>query len=569
VANQQTTLQKFFAGKSFIVPQYQRGYAWKHQNIMDLFNDIKEAIEIGSGHYIGTVVLIETADKNVYGIVDGQQRITTLIMLIDAIIKNITNQDDKIFYRRTYIEKSGSFVLTPLPRDQEFFFSIMRGVNTVDAENKSQRLMKYASEKLNDLVKESIHEPLQILEAIESLSILEFIEKKESDAIRIFETVNDRGVRLSEMDKVKSKLFYFSNKYLEGELDQSINVSFGSIFVSYDSIKEISKQQKIGIVSSKEFTEDNFLKHHHICFSADSNDPSSDVIMRDIDSTLKEFRDENNFDGMKYYISDYIESLKQYVLSFEQIMIKTQEDSDYYKLFRILGLTVAFYPIITQLESKGILDEILPNRNITVLDMITIIEIRLFKVRRYAGTKYIAEFARDLNKAWSIEKIEKELERFCILENSQSYFIEQLNGDMYGQTALLRTLFITYCEELRGRRYSIRELSSIMRQDPTIEHILPQEPAFGLTAYGFNVGIGEYEEYKNKLGNLTILKRSDNSAIGNNHIVDKLEVYAKSGFKITEVLAAKIETELNNTFKKKQIKERTEELVQLFAERWK
>ena len=53
-------IQDFFNRKFFEIPKYQRGFAWDKENIRDLFNDIKEAEEVNSSHYIGTVVLSKT-----------------------------------------------------------------------------------------------------------------------------------------------------------------------------------------------------------------------------------------------------------------------------------------------------------------------------------------------------------------------------------------------------------------------------------------------------------------------------------------------------------------------------
>lgn len=50
-------IQDFFNRKFFEIPKYQKGFAWNKENIRDLFNDIREAEEVNSSHYIGTVVL--------------------------------------------------------------------------------------------------------------------------------------------------------------------------------------------------------------------------------------------------------------------------------------------------------------------------------------------------------------------------------------------------------------------------------------------------------------------------------------------------------------------------------
>jgi uncharacterized protein with ParB-like and HNH nuclease domain len=80
----QQSLKQFFASKFFEIPKYQRSYAWEKQNVRELFEDIREALETKANHYIGTIVLAKTMDDNIYNVVDGQQRLTTIVMFISV-----------------------------------------------------------------------------------------------------------------------------------------------------------------------------------------------------------------------------------------------------------------------------------------------------------------------------------------------------------------------------------------------------------------------------------------------------------------------------------------------------
>ena len=73
------TLEKFFTGKYFKIPAYQRDYAWSIDNIDDLFEDIIESIETNTAHYIGTFILSQKDGEESYYVVDGQQRLKTLL----------------------------------------------------------------------------------------------------------------------------------------------------------------------------------------------------------------------------------------------------------------------------------------------------------------------------------------------------------------------------------------------------------------------------------------------------------------------------------------------------------
>ena len=89
-----TTLEVFFTGKFFRIPSYQRDYAWDTGNVDDLLDDIIEAIETITTHYIGTFILSKTSHPSVYNVVDGQQRLTTLIMLFNVAIRELGTSTD-------------------------------------------------------------------------------------------------------------------------------------------------------------------------------------------------------------------------------------------------------------------------------------------------------------------------------------------------------------------------------------------------------------------------------------------------------------------------------------------
>jgi len=562
----QQTLNQFFTKKIFEVPKYQRSYAWDTSNIRELYEDIQEALDTQSSHYIGTVVLARTGKKDVYHVVDGQQRLTTITMFISSLINKLKDKTDKEYYRRLYIKNRDDFKFTPLVRDSDFFHKLLSG-HKVTPQNKSQRYLIEAYESIENITDVNIIDHLEFLKSIEDLYILEFIEEKDGDAIRIFQTVNDRGKELSRLDKIKSLLFYFSNKYLGEKLDDIINDTFGDIFEYYDDIKQVAEDRSVNTISSSVFSEDDLMRHHHICFSEESYDPTAQQVMDNIKASLLMFRKNKDYEGLENYIRKYIKSLIDYVRSFKAIIDKTTTDEIYYKLFSILGLSVVYYPVITQMERLGILDKQLHSKPITVIEMIEIIDVRVLKIREYAGRKYIADFAYNLNNTkMAFKDIEDHLLWFNNFEISDDRFKDYLSDyDYFKQTGLLRLLFIDYCERLKSKKYTLAELETIMKTEPTIEHILSQTPKFKPKSYGFS-SEEDFENYKNIIGNLTILEKKINSSIKNDDLVNKITGYDKSKFIVTKRLATKLSKD--KVFKKDSLKERTKIIVDDFSTRW-
>ena len=125
-----STLEVFFTGKFFRIPTYQRDYAWDTGNVDDLFDDIIEAIETNTNHYIGTFILSETSRPKLYNVVDGQQRLTTLIMLFNVAIKELGTPTDQIIYGDKFIksQNDSTWRLELLNDNCTFFQEMLEGL---------------------------------------------------------------------------------------------------------------------------------------------------------------------------------------------------------------------------------------------------------------------------------------------------------------------------------------------------------------------------------------------------------------------------------------------------------
>ncbi|MBA7534916.1 hypothetical protein ES705_27166 [subsurface metagenome] len=113
-----------FNKRYFEIPKYQRGYSWDRQNVRDLFEDIREAIESDSSHYMGTVVLSEgTPQGEHYFVVDGQQRLATISLIISEITRRLPKADAD--YNSRFYIREAEYRLKLLGRDKEYFENIL------------------------------------------------------------------------------------------------------------------------------------------------------------------------------------------------------------------------------------------------------------------------------------------------------------------------------------------------------------------------------------------------------------------------------------------------------------
>ena len=556
-----------FNKRFFDIPKYQRGFAWEKTHVRDLYEDIVESIETNSEHFLGTLVLSQNPhEDDHYYIVDGQQRIITITLFINEVIKHLS-RNDRAFYRRFYIAEDGNqYRLRTLGKDRQYLHDLLKDkVST--PQNKSQRLLKEAHEEIKTIV-DGIGDKKTFLNYIERLEVMEFIEQSEGDAIRIFQTVNDRGKPLSNMEKAKSLLIYFSNRYLDKKLDDRINDIFGEIFENYDDIKHIGGKEGVDLISGRDFNEDSIMRHHFVTFSDEYYDATAEYVLGYLKKNLADLRNEG--DGrtkMERFISNYTESLLQYFASLKDILVRVSKSSKYYRLFVILGPSTYLYPLIVKLDMLDKLDQRLPGKEFakyTFLDLMELIDVRVYKTKGTDPRADISRFAYSLDKNRTDEDI-----RDWLLDYNRNWmprgtFEAFLHDWIYGNRALVH-IFIKYCEKLQHKLFTLKELKELEQESPTIEHILSQEPKFTFKSVGFK-GSEEFNEYEHRLGNLTVVEKSINSAVQAKMPIEKVPQYDKSKYQMTKILASSIHT--NKKFTKQDIKDRTSELSEYILTKW-
>ena len=340
----QKTLEIFYTGKFFEIPLYQRDYSWNDDNIDDLFEDINESIETKTNHYIGTFILSQKKEEGSYEIVDGQQRLTTLTMLLNLLINNLDSNNDKIINREKFIHSDNKYRLELLNQNGRYFRDLLES-KTPEPKNRSQKLLlkeyNYIEDRINVLKDCNSYSIKQWLDCIKRLEVMEFVERDEGKAIRIFQTVNDRGKPLSNIEKAKSLLIYYSNRFLNGELDHKINNIFGKIFSNFNIVKEIAENKKIVHINNNNFNEDSVMKYHFLSFKNEKYDykaTESYVLDTFLKGTLKSIK--MNQEKLRDFIVSYISDLNEFFQKFAQLLQKT-DNKKYYKLFSILDLSAS------------------------------------------------------------------------------------------------------------------------------------------------------------------------------------------------------------------------------------
>jgi uncharacterized protein with ParB-like and HNH nuclease domain len=269
------TLDKFLNYGIFTIPEYQRGYSWTKDQLEDFTNDLED-VEFVKEHYAGTVTLIKSGQESIgisqfakYDVVDGQQRITTIHLFLISLyfrLKEINCADDIII--KNVFSKGKTFLRLNNKENQEFFQYLLNEEDLNSLRNyvptsKTQKNLIFARIYFYNYFQRFTSDKRLVKiynNLMTKFKINVFELEEESEVGLIFETMNDRGLPLSDIDKVKNYLIYMSHKLDDKQLAKEINKKFGELFSELMTI-EHSSITKI---------ENRFLKDCYLIYSGDT-----------------------------------------------------------------------------------------------------------------------------------------------------------------------------------------------------------------------------------------------------------------------------------------------------------
>ena len=200
---------------NFVIPVYQRNYDWKKEQCKQLYDDLVNMIKYKyKSHFFGTIVSIynDSGRNREYLIIDGQQRITTISILLLAIVniikenrlkangiikEKLTNQ----YLINQYCEDDDrKLKLKPIKNDRQAFEKLFYNEDFIEDSNITSNYKYFYNRIIDGDV--SINE---LFEAIEKLMIVEIeLKNGEDDPQLIFESLNSTGLDLTDADKVRN-----------------------------------------------------------------------------------------------------------------------------------------------------------------------------------------------------------------------------------------------------------------------------------------------------------------------------------------------------------------------------
>lgn len=549
------SVQAFFQQGMFNIPNYQRGYAWQHQQVKEFLEDLVEATDDNvKEHYTGTITIIEKGSKNIFpkdfklfDVVDGQQRFTTFTIFVHAIhnrfkalkvdkdvlndiIKNIIYQENPIL---TLNSDSNDFY-------KKYIISDIVSNLPTELKNKSQANLANAKKQITRFLEgyKDLGQLQKFYNCLMTKFKVNFYKlSKDSDVGVVFETMNNRGLPLTQIDKVKNYLIFLSARLYDDKLSDYINGIFGNIF------------QEMMRINSTPTQENDILRYSYIIYKG--------VNESDIHAQIKLHLKK---DCKKDEIIHYVDFLQKVVMLYSKIIRNEFSNGEVKSLVKKivwLGNDTNFIPLLVALFNCYKETELLE-----ILRILEVFSFRVYKIGNRKGQAAQTIFHKLAHQVY-LQKMEfsqiKELlcnngyaetEIFKLalqspnFANDQqsdeiSYFFFEYDCYLHQQKNSDFPLFNfdTFCEDIRTKKLSV-------------EHIEPQNPLNR-----------EPSNNLHKLGNLTITY--ENSALSNKEFNVKKEIYKKSKLIVEHDII------LYKTWDDSQINIRSKELIEFAVKRWK
>lgn len=607
--NNMISLSKLFDKRIFRIPDYQRGYAWQTPQLIDFWDDLINLAE-DRYHYTGMLSLkklkrndyinwdeekwlINQDDYEAFHIVDGQQRLTTFIILLNSIVKKA--EAEKIEYiNNSSVADIKSRYIVEYKKPEKILKAYKFGY---EKDNPSFKFLRYkilgedaagtiqeTFYTLNlEIAKEFFDKNVDELYNKGKLKALETLYNKlvnklqfnihdiddDFDVFVAFETMNNRGKKLSNLEILKNRLIYlttiFPNASLspdeKAQMRRDINEAWSEVYY------------QLGRNKKKPLNDDDYLKNHWIIYFTYSRKKGDDYInfllnrffttkaifgikngfeydepVIDEDSSYENEDDliiepqDDAFDGVLYpsEITNYIKSLKSvarywyYSFNPEKSNLFTEDEKKWIDKLNRIGINY-FRPLVVV---SYLNNTITSEQRVLLFKTIEKFIFLCFRMARYQASYYSSQIYsythRLLKNEMSINEIIDDIEtKFTnnIIEFTTTFITRTKglfkNGDGFYSWWDLPYFLFEYELSLSEKTNvgKLTDWSNFVKNEKdkiSIEHIFPQTP----TRWYWKNQFRDYKTAEKKclagsLGNLLALAQSVNSALQNDEFDKK------------------------------------------------
>lgn len=671
------SLDSLFKEKIFRIPDYQRGYAWQKSQLKDFWEDLIN-LSGDRSHYTGVLTLKEVSSKEVsvidnefwlvddhsyrmYHIVDGQQRLTTFVVFLQAFINfvkeldgNADKADQEIYITdslsleavinrylfktkptgdqyRTY--KFGYTVDNPSYEylrhkifNEDGSPSIEETFYTLNLRNAKL----YFYEQLKELHAESGMDGLQEIykKLTKRFLFNEYVIKDEFDVFVAFETMNNRGKRLSDLELLKNRLIYLTTLYSDDEMKPADRRSLRDAINA--AWKEVYYQ--LGRNDKRPLNDDDFLKAHWIMYFQYSRKKGNDYIKFLLDEQFSpqkvhkkverevvlempeeqrtdfEIDESDNDNGeaeetvvearallQPVEIRKYVNSLKEsavYWFNSHYPHLATElADEEKNALDRLNRIGMGYFRPLVMSVFKNEKDTSKRTDFLDHVERFTFIVFRLSQARSNYRDSEFYNASREFNKKeLTLQQIKAKLDtatEYCFNDDgtfNSKYFYDYLykrfnsGGKLgyYGWHGLRYFLYeyeLNLLSQSRQKKVSWEDLLKTPKDRVSIEHVFPQTTTDNWRKAFSSVDQQDYHLYSGSVGNLLLLSMSINASLQNDDFDDKKKPklnYAgekdRNGY--SDGSHSEIAVSQKDHWRPEEIEERGKTLLSFMEDRW-
>lgn len=554
-----TTIRRMLSGNFIHVPNYQRAYSWdKDKQVKQFLIDLDDYIDSGSTtpYYFGHF-LFEKKSEDLYNIIDGQQRLTTIEIFLSSVFKRLASirplTEDEKETKEDVIKRNSKYRFSTVEYDNPFFKDYVIDQKAISRESletlSAIRIMEAFDYFEDELKSKDEISCIKYIECITNSACTTHIVNEGAEAIQMFIFQNNRGKDPTKLEIVKAQFMY------------EIWISNINQEEKSEKIKELQERfehiyKSISVIENNLSEDDVLLYALRVYF----NTFNIDVSMERIEKELKDKNNainfimnftlelENSFESLKPFFTEK----KIYEIYSLAILGKTQMMPFVIKSYKYKISDEDKVRLFAELESLVIRHRIIGTR--------AHLEDRINEVY-VEFTEKNKDISQIIDHIRWIKKEADENNWWWWYYWSDAKFKEALQGALDHKIAKhILWKYENYLISQEKQGYGFMQMDQIA--SPELEHIAPTTPSDGTP---IAKGYCEYdEEFKNMyldcIGNYLLISKSHNCSIGNVSFMDKLSSY--------NVLAQQREIKeiVKDKWDKNAIKKRHDKIVKFVVE---
>ncbi len=563
-----TIRELLLSGRQFIIPRFQREYSWEKKNYKEFLDDMINCLIISKGqisfdqYFLGTMLFVGDCfegDKGEIDVVDGQQRLTTITILFSALSDRFLEKDEDTLSKQIFkyimtTDDNGNDVRVIKSKTHYPFFSFYiqeRQKENIKAPSSEEEqciketyeyfynslnektLRNFLKKKYGDDTVEQL-KYVDILKAVRdqvlNTTFISISTKEREQANMIFEILNAKGKRLSDVDLIKNKIFEIVNDTEPADFAEE----------KWKSIKSILNLRNIDV---------GFVQFYRYFWISKYKKSGVNRLYDDFKAHIKP----KNKEIYKAFLNDIEDTAKLYVKAVAPERSDFKNKKEYYGIIQSIKVLSDYFSII---QVRIALIALLEAKEADIISLKQLKTIVYYLENFHFS--YNAICSKPTNKLETIYSKFSIALRHCkdkaLAKNIIEELISQLD-DIYVSYQEFEDEFIllTYTKKSKPSnlktKYAINKIASyyegseLFDDKGSIEHILSES----------------IDTYNTNIGNLILLEQQLNEEADSLDYKNKINVYKKSVYKWVDFFLTK-----NDEWNDDMIKDRAKELSKIY-----